>query len=199
MAKRRYYTDFIAENSENQAKLFSSAKSLLTTKDEICFPNYPDKDLLCNEIGEFFVRKITKIREEIDATGLSVELRELVPHDQSLPASCTKLDSFKPLHGEDIQSLVSSSSKKHCALDPMPSSLIADCLEVLLPVITKIVNSSLVQGYFPQDWKEALVKPLYKKTGLGATFNNLRPISKVYLKVNRENCLRPNLQPSSGK
>ena len=179
MAKKAYYTDFIAKNSDNQAKLFKSAKILLTAKDDICFPNHPDKDVLCDEIGEFFVHKIAKIREEIDATDLSTELCDLVPHDQSLPAGCTKLEYFKPLSEEEIRSLISSSSKKHCALDPMPSSLIVDCLDELLPVITKIVNSSLVQGHFPQDWKEALVKPLKKKSGLGATFNNLRPISNL--------------------
>ena len=42
-----------------------------------------------------------------------------------------------------------------------------------------IINSSLVHGYFPQIWKEALVKPLLKKAGLAADFNNLRPISNL--------------------
>ena len=70
-------------------------------------------------------------------------------------------------------------SKKHCVLDPMPSSLVPDRLDVLLPVISKIINSSLVHGYFPQVWKEALVKPLLKKAGLAADFNNLRPISNL--------------------
>ena len=98
--------------------------------------------------------------------------------DQVLPDSCTTLDHFKQL-SEDVRTLVSSASKKHCALDPMPSSLVSDCLEVLLPVITKIINSSLVHGYFPQVWKEALVKPLLQKAGLAADFNNLRPISNL--------------------
>lgn len=126
----------------------------------------------------YFVRKIIKIRREIGATALSVELSDPVPEDQSLPASSTTLEYFKPLTEKDIQTLVSSSSKKHCALDPMPSSLIFDCLDVLLPVITKIINSSLTNGNF-QDWKEALVKPLLNKTGLTAAFNNLRPISNL--------------------
>ena len=38
---------------------------------------------------------------------------------------------------------------------------------------------SLVNGYFPQVWKEALVKPLLKKAGLAADFSNLRPISNL--------------------
>ena len=41
------------------------------------------------------------------------------------------------------------------------------------------VNSSLVHMYFPMDWKEALVKPLLKKLGLEAQFNNLRLVSNL--------------------
>ncbi|CAB3996996.1 Hypothetical predicted protein, partial [Paramuricea clavata] len=41
------------------------------------------------------------------------------------------------------------------------------------------VNSSLINGYFPTDWKEALVKPLLKNPGLAALFNHLRPISNL--------------------
>ena len=135
--------------------------------------------MLCNDIGEFFVQKITRIRRERDATILIEDIRALLAHDQVLPDSCTTLDHFKQHSEDDVRTLVSSASKKHCALDPIPSSLVSDCLEVLLPVITKIIDSSLVHGYFPQVWKEALVKPLLKKAGLAAGFNNLRPISNL--------------------
>ena len=178
-AKQAYYTNFISENTESQAKLFRSAKSLLTPKEDLYFPNYSNKDMHCNDIGEFFVQKITRIRRERDAAILSEDIRALLPDDQVLPDSYTTLDHFKQLSEDEVRTLVSSASKKHCALDPMPSSLVSDCLDVLLPVITKIINSSLVHGYFLQDWKEALVKPLLKKSVLVADFNNLRPISSL--------------------
>ena len=135
--------------------------------------------MLCNDIGDFFVQKITRIRREIDATILSEDIRALLPDDQVLPDSCSTLDHFKRLSEDDVRTLVSSASKKHRVLDPMPSSLVSDCLDVLLPVTSKIINSSLVHGYFPQVWKEALVKPLLKKAGLAADFDNLRPISNL--------------------
>ena len=61
----------------------------------------------------------------------------------------------------------------------MPTPLVIDCMEQLLPVITHLVNSSLNNGHFPTEWKEALVKPLLKKMGLAALFNHLRPISNL--------------------
>ena len=135
--------------------------------------------MVCNEIGESFVCKITKIRQETEATALGVELNDLVPDDQSLPICSSDLECFKQLSENDVRTLVLSSSKKHCTLDPMPYSLINDCLDVLLLVITQIVNSSLFYGHVPKDWKEALVKPLLKKCGISAAFNVLRPISDL--------------------
>ena len=58
-------------------------------------------------------------------------------------------------------------------------TLLLDCLDEVLPVISYLVNSSLVHGYFPRDWKEALLKPLLKKPGLEVQFKNLRPISNL--------------------
>ena len=54
-----------------------------------------------------------------------------------------------------------------------------NCLDELLPVITAMVNLSLKEGYFPSEWKDALVKPLLKKAGLIMDYKNLRPVSNL--------------------
>ena len=56
--------------------------------------------------------------------------------------------------------------KKSCDLDPIPSPLFHDCLDELVPVITDIINTSLISGVVPQCFKHALVKPLLKKSNL---------------------------------
>ena len=80
----------------------------------------------------------------------------------------------------DVSALIKKSAKKSCLMDPMPTSLVVGCLDELLPVITRIVNSSLSSGYFPAVWKEALVCPLLKKAGLDPVFKNLRPVSNLH-------------------
>ena len=75
--------------------------------------------------------------------------------------------------------MLSKPAKSYCTLDPMPMTLLLDCLDEVLPVIFYLVNSSLVHGYFPMDWKDALVKPLLKKPRLEAQFKNLRPLSNL--------------------
>ena len=72
-------------------------------------------------------------------------------------------------------------AKKSCALDPIPTPLLVKCIDVLLPVITKMVNISLESGHFPSAWKEALVRPILKKNGLDTVTKNCRPVSNLSL------------------
>ena len=64
---------------------------------------------------------------------------------------CAKvLLSFKLLSEGDISAITKKSAKKSCNLDPMPTKLVVNCLDQLLPIITTIVNCSLSQGVFPE-------------------------------------------------
>ena len=89
--------------------------------------------------------------------------------------------SFQLLTENDMRDIIKRSARKSCEFDPMPTSLVLSCLDELLPVITRMVNSSLVCGYFPSNWKEALVNPLLKKDDLPHEFANLRPVSNLQL------------------
>ena len=51
-------------------------------------------------------------------------------------------------------------------LDPVPSALLRDCLDVLLPRVTQVTNDSLSSGSFPTVFKSALVRPHLKKPSL---------------------------------
>ena len=87
--------------------------------------------------------------------------------------------SFVSLSEDDVRALITSSKVTSCSLDPIPTTLLLKCIDTLLPVITKVINVSLESGYFPRDWKEAVVFPLLKKFGLELAFKNLRPISNL--------------------
>ena len=58
----------------------------------------------------------------------------------------------------------------------MPTSLVIDCIDVLLPILTKMINLPLESGLFADDWKCALVLPLLKKPGLDLLYKNYRPV-----------------------
>ena len=61
----------------------------------------------------------------------------------------------------------------------MPTLLIVSCFDVLLPVITKMIILSLVNGVFADVWKCALVTQLLKKAGLDPLLSNYRPVSNL--------------------
>jgi hypothetical protein len=64
-------------------------------------------------------------------------------------------------------------------LDPAPTFIIKECIDVLLPSITRIINMSLANGYFPSCWKRSIVIPLLKKLDLDRTLRNYRPVSNL--------------------
>jgi hypothetical protein len=80
---------------------------------------------------------------------------------------------------QEVKELINEMPTKHCDLDPMPSGLVKDCSDELLPIITEIVNLSLKLGVMPSNLKHALVKPLLKKMGLELNKKNYRPVSNL--------------------
>ena len=76
--------------------------------------------------------------------------------------------------------MIISRPTKHCDLDPIPTWLLKQCSGTLLSIIKSIINASLLSGLFPDNLKEAILKPLLKKLGLDPEcFKNLRPISNL--------------------
>ena len=76
------------------------------------------------------------------------------------------------------------------------TSLVVSCMDVLLPVITRMFNSSLTTRHFPDDWKKALARPLFKSRGLSADFSNLPPkaIYSMFLSWRNVRCLSKHMR-----
>ena len=91
------------------------------------------------------------------------------------------MDSFRVLNESEVQKVIEATPKKSCSPDPMPTPLVVGCIDILLPVITKVINLSLQTGSFADQWKCALVHPLLKKLGLDLVFQRFRPVNNLYL------------------
>ena len=78
-----------------------------------------------------------------------------------------------------LENILSPHPKISCLLDPIPTTLVIGGIDVLLPVITKIINLSLQTGEFAVQWKCALVFPLLKKLGLELLLKNYRPVRNL--------------------
>ena len=74
--------------------------------------------------------------------------------------------------------MLSYSAPKSCELDPIPSKLLIECLDSIIPSLTDLFNSSLASGIFLQCFKSALVTPILKKMCIDHNdSNNYRPVS----------------------
>ena len=89
------------------------------------------------------------------------------------------LYKFAPISAKELEKTIASMLSKTCALDILPTTRPKEVLGTLLPSLAHIVNKSLDQGTFYNDWKEALLKPLVKKKSVGTIKTNDRPVSNL--------------------
>ena len=83
-------------------------------------------------------------------------------------------------NSETVKECIHNSAPKSCELDPIPSKLLIECLDSILPSLTDLFISSLASGIFPQCFKSALVTPILKKRCHDHNdLNNYRPVSNL--------------------
>ena len=58
---------------------------------------------------------------------------------------------------KDVTVTITNAPSKHCELDPIQTTLLREMIDVVAPIITKIVNTSLQSGIFSINLKEALL------------------------------------------
>ncbi|NJL57478.1 hypothetical protein HC928_21855 [bacterium] len=118
----------------------------------------------------FFDNKVEKVR--MDTAGAhELPLLRTTQHS---------LGQFHTCSEEEVRRIIMKSPATTCRLDPVPSSIIREFLDLLLPFITRMVNASLSQGRLPQSQKRAIISPLIKKVGLDVNeMGNFRPVSNL--------------------
>ena len=152
----------------------SDSKSLWRSINQVChcsssFSLNPRFTLTADQLVLFFLDKIKAVRSKL----LLVDLNLLTIPDRPPPTFLL----FQPVSVEEIKHLILSSPKSTCSSDPLSSNLLPLCIDVIFPVITRIVNLSLSSGIFPKEFKYAVVKPLLKKPTLDSTnLKNYRSI-----------------------
>ena len=184
-----------AECNKEPKKIHTLMKNLTAKQQPVQWPEHTSDENLVEDFANFFLEKITKIRESLKDKPI------YTPTSTDTP----KLQEFKALEEKDVHRVIMSLRTKTCELDPVPTTIFKMLLPKILPLITKIVNLSLCQGQFIRDWKTAIVRPLLKKEGLQLIMSNFRPVSnlsfiskiieKCMLLQLSQHCNNNNLQP----
>ena len=136
-----------AECNKNPKKIHTLLNYLTTKHQPLQWPPHTSDENLVEDFANFFLEKITKIREALKNKPVYTPISTDPP----------KLQDFKPLEETDVHQVIMSLKTKTCELDPVPTTIFKMLLPKILPLITKIVNLSLCQGQFIQAWKTAIV------------------------------------------
>ena len=118
----------------------------------------------------FFSNKIKKIRDTFTTSGTENEIHP--------PSDSPKITAFRQVSEEDVDKIIKTSPTKSCLLDPWPTFLVKECIDIFLPSLTKLVNCSLMEGCIPEAFKIAVVTPLIKMANIPSDdLRNYRPVS----------------------
>ena len=173
-SRREFYTDFVNNISGDQRKLFAATKKLFNQTADTPFPPHGDKLALANDMGSFFIKKISDLRVSLDATE---NLCSTVNRHSSYCSS--SITAFRRVDMDSLRKLVLRAPTKSCLLDRVSANILKDCLDELLPILPTTINLSLESGFSPDIWRVSVVTPLLKKQGLDSVFENFRPISNL--------------------
>ena len=136
-------------------RLFKTFNDLIGKKKNNSLPVDVPINELSNTFNIFFTDEIEEIRNKLDQIPTQFFFKKY---------RGPTLSSFTPVTEEYVRKVISKCKKSFSELDPLLAKLFYECLDVLLPYITKIYNDSFTSGTFPSHFKDSLVIPLLKKT-----------------------------------
>ena len=135
-------------------------------------PSINSPQLLSDRFVAFFSEKIEKICSTFPISQKS----QHIPPDAPPPVFST----FSTVTEDQVTKIIMKSPSKSCSLDPWPTFLVLDYLDILITPITSIINASLEQGKCPNFFKQAPVTPILKKSSLDKEIlKNYRPVSNL--------------------
>ena len=131
-AKSKFYLSEI-NSAASRKSLFAICNKLLGLKELAPFPNIYLIDQLP---AIFLINKVKLIRTSLDHHKLQTQV-------STTQISLTIFDSFHPVTITQLHNMIKSSKPTSWALDPIPTSLLLECLDDILPTLTHIINTSL--------------------------------------------------------
>ena len=137
----------------NTKKLYKTLNQIIGKDIEVILP--PEKDTECaKNLLQFFMGNIKKINVNLENYEL------FTPPSNSLNH---KLEVFQEISTGEVKKIIIESKPTMCGSDLLPSTVVKPHLNILLPIITRIINPSLRTGSFHEDWKRSIIIPLQKR------------------------------------
>ena len=170
-AKCKFYTEGIALASSSK-ELSQIVNTLSNIHPPEMLPTiYPSADLSSISIKRL-INKVEKLRANIAS--------EHVISTLVTGTTAAMFSSFEKVSQLTVKECIFISAPKSCELDPIPSKLLIECLDSILPSVTDLFNSSLASDFLLHCMKSALVAPIFAKRCLDHNdLNNYRHVSNL--------------------
>jgi len=167
-AKKRENDRYVIESMDRMKAMWQIGKA----------PENEQKLVL--RIGNKLISNPTEITDKLN-THLVSTVEELVKRKSNGSVynlkikQCPNSIFIYPVTEEVISLTKSLKGKPTAGDDDIPENLVKQCMQLIKGSLAHIYNLSLNSGVFPDEWKTAEVKPLYKKGDKYDT-RNYRPI-----------------------
>ena len=117
----------------NTKKLYKTLNQIVGKDKEVILQ--PEKDTECaNNLLQFYMDKIQIINVYLENYELFTPPSNYLNH---------KLEVFNEISTEKVQKIIMESKPTTFGSDPIPSTVVKHHLNILLPIITRIINWSL--------------------------------------------------------
>jgi len=181
--KKDYWTTRLAADGHDARRLWRSMNNVLRRGNEAGLPSAPVKHT-ADDFQSFFQSKVQTIRLAT-ASCSTAATPDVPPTEPAGIKSCDDssrpvLTSWREVTTDEVRRIVMAAPVKSSSLDPIPTFLLRECLDIILPFLTAMVNTSLHEGCLPVAQKTAVVTPLLKKASLDPhDLKNYRPVSNL--------------------
>ena len=176
-AKAKYYEDEFKKTSLNIKKTWSTINSVirknkLNSPIEIIDEN--ESKVLDSDVPTKFVDYFTNI-----ATNLTNQL----PNSPTNPTQFLRNRSinsfvFFPSNAIEIENVIKELKDNGAGLNKISNSVLKDSMNEISPILSKIINKCIQQGYFPHELKSGCITPIHKN-GDKTSIKNYRPVCSL--------------------
>ncbi len=142
-------SDLVKKNANNPKYFFRKINRLLHRKEKT--PTYI-WEWFSKWVQHFFTQKIQTIHDYLD-NPQGDGSPKIVWQDE--PKFNTQFSEFQSLTEVEVRKIVLKSPNKYCELDPIPTNLLGECTDKILPLLTKVINLSLQLGNMPMSLKKS--------------------------------------------
>ena len=142
--------------STTSKELFKFSSDLMSSSEPSPAPDLP-KHELPDSLACSFGNKIRQLRENIDTAS---DGSDTDPFDHDIAFRGHSLASFEPISETEVWETILKCPPKSSEADPIPTSLLKEMIDEIVPLLVKPFSASFTSGIVPSVFNDAKIRPL---------------------------------------